>query len=348
MKHLSSLFGATASVALVLFFGGCGSKKPTLSLFIWEEYMDPEVLAEFEAETGIRVVESNFGSNEDLLAKLQVGAGGYDVIVPTDYMVQVMKRQELLAVLDHSKLPGLANLHRRFRKLPFDPGQEVSVPFQWGVTGIAYNASSMSNPPTSWAEFFDLARIAPAKGRISLLNDAREVLGAALIALGKSPNTREEGEVAAAAALVAAQKPFVAKFDSESFEDSLAAGETILIQGWSGEVTVAMEENEDVRYLIPTDGALAFVDNLAIPASSKQTDAAHQLIDFLLRPDIAARIANFTYYGTCNEPARENVEEFLRKGPPFMWPEEDKTHYLEDLGEEGEVYDRTWTELKTL
>jgi spermidine/putrescine transport system substrate-binding protein len=348
MKHLFTLLGLAATAVGLSFLAGCGgSNQNTLSLFIWEEYMDPEVLKEFEAETGIRVIESNFGSNEDLLAKLQVGGGGYDVIVPSDYMVQVMRRQNLLVPLDHAKLPGVAHLHERFRSPPFDPGHEVSVPFQWGVTGIAYNEEAMPNPPRTWAEFFDPARIAAAKGRISLLNDPREVLGAALIALGKSPNSTDTAELSAARALVSGIKPLVAKFDSESFEDSLAAGETILVQGWSGEITVAMEENDKIKYLVPEDGALAFVDNLAIPASSQKVEAAHKLIDFLLRPDIAARIANFTYYGTCNKAAEADVDETLRNSPTWGWPEENESHFLEDVGEAGESYDRIWTELKT-
>jgi spermidine/putrescine transport system substrate-binding protein len=333
----------------VLFLSACSKKSgppDSISLFIWEEYMDPEVLVAFEAETGIKVIESTFGSNEDLLAKLQVGGGGYDVIVPSDYMVQVMARQGLLEELDHSQLSNLTNLHARFQSPPFDPAHKHAVPFQWGVTGIAYNAAEMPEPPTSWAEFFDPARVASAKGRISMLNDSRETLGAALIALGYSPNSRDVAELEQAKQLVAAHKSVVAKYDSESFEDSLAAGETILAQGWSGEIMVAMEENENLAYLVPSDGALLFVDNLAIPSSSSKVDAAHQFINFLLRPEISAQISNFTYYGTCNGEAWDDVEEFLREGPPFQTPDEDKTHFLEDVGEFGEAYDRAWTEVK--
>lgn len=309
--------------------------------------MDPEVLKDFQKETGIRVIESTYGTNEDLLAKLQIGGGGYDVVVPSDYAVQMMRRRGLLAKLDHAKLKNLRHLHARFQKPPFDPGHEVSVPFQWGTTGIAYNADELPNPPRTWKAFFDSTQVAPAKGRISMLNDAREVLGAALLALGRNPNSREAADVAAAKALVAAHKELVAKYDSESFEDSLAAGETILIQGWTGEIAVAQDENDKIKFLIPEDGALMFVDNLAIPAASKNIEAAHQLIDFLLRPDIAARVANFTYYGACNGAAWKDVEEKLRNGPPFQFPAEDKTHFLEDIGDATELYDRAWTELKT-
>lgn len=346
-KRLLAVLSLVIAAAIVFVAAGCKPKRPTLNLFIWEEYMDPEVLKEFEAETGIHVVESNYGSNEDLLAKLQAGGGGYDVIVPSDYMVQEMRRQSLLAKIDPAKVPNLQKLHARFQKTPYDPGHEVSVPFQWGVTGIAYNADEISNPPKSWKEFFDPAFATPAKGRISMLNDSREVLGAALIALGHSPNSRNPAEIEAAKQLAGRFKPLVAKFDSESFEDSLAAGETILIQGWTGEITVAQGENDKLRYVLPADGTLMFVDNLAIPASSKNIDAAHQLIDFLLRPEIAARIADFTYYGTCVGPAWDLVDEKLRNGTPFIVPPEDRTYFLEDMGEFGAVYERAWTELKS-
>ncbi len=346
-----SILLAASSAFVLLLSTGCGPKSggaDTLNLYIWEEYMDPEVLRDFEAETGIRVVESNYGSNEEMLAKLQVGGGGYDLVVPSDYVVAMLRRQGLLAPLDLAKLPGLANLHERFKAPPFDPGHAHSVPFQWGLTGIAYNRAELARPPRSWAEFFDVERAAAARGRISLLNDAREVFASALLALGKNPSSRDPADITAAKELLRNFKPFVAKFDSEAFEDSLAAGETLLVQGWSGEITVAMEENDRIEYVIPEDGAIAFVDNLVILAASKRTEAAHRFIDFVLRPDIAARIANFTYYGTCNGAAVDGVDEFLRNGPPFQWPSEEKTHFLEDLGDAARLYDQAWTELKSL
>lgn len=342
------LFLSLAVSALVL--SGCGrggdASSKVINLFIWEEYMDPEVLAEFEAETGIRVVESNYASNEDLLAKLQVGGGGYDVIVPSDYMVQIMVKAGLLAQLDRSRLPNLSHLAPRFAAPDFDPGLDHSVPYLWGTTGIAYNEAEVPDPPLTWKAFLDPEVIGPHRGRISLLNDARETLSIALLSLGYSVNTDDAGQIEEARDLLLKVKPLVAKFDSESFEDSLAAGETILAQAWSGDTAIAQDENEDLRYLIPQEGSLMFVDAMAIPATSKKADEAHLLIDFLSRPEIAARLAEYTYYATPNKSALPLISEEVRAMAPFTVDEDARLFFLQDLGEGNELFNRAWMEIK--
>ena len=347
MKRICLISLLTLS-ALIL--SGCGRKgddsAKVINLFIWEEYMDPDILAEFEAETGIRVVESNYASNEDLLAKLQVGGGGYDVIVPLDYMVQIMVKAGLLAPLDRAKLPNLSHLAARFASPEYDPTLAHSVPYLWGTTGIAYNEVEVPNPPTSWKEFMDPAVIGPHKGRISLLNDARETLSAALLSLGYPVNTTDPARINEARDVLLKIKPLVAKFDSESFEDSLAAGETVLAQAWSGDTAIAQDENESVKYLIPAEGSLMFVDAMAIPAKSKHVDEAHQLIDFLTRPEIAARIAEFTYYATPNKDALPLISEEIRAMAPFTVPEEATLFYLQDLGDDNELFNKAWMEIK--
>lgn len=318
----------------------------TINLFIWANYIDQDVLRAFREEYGVRVVESNFASNEDLLAKLQAGGDDIDVITPSDYMVRVMARAGLLARLDHARLPNLANLEPRFVAPSYDPDHAFSVPFQWGATGIAYSRARFPTPPTSWADILDADRIRGARGRISMLNDLREVIGAGLLRHGFSPNSVNPDELARAQATITAQKDFVGKYDSEAFADSLASGEALLVQGWTGEIARAAAENPDVGFVIPSEGTLVFVDNLAVPATSRRKRTAEVFINYLLRPEVAAQIANTTFYANTVAAAQPLIREEIRNGPSYQLPAADRMHFLADLGEDEELYNRIWTELK--
>ncbi|MDX6766973.1 MAG: spermidine/putrescine ABC transporter substrate-binding protein [Candidatus Methylacidiphilales bacterium] len=339
--------------SLLITLGACGPQSaptPTapkvLNLFIWEEYLDPALKADFEKETGIKVVEANYGSNEDMLAKLQAG-GGFDVVVPSDYMVQVMRRMNLLEKLDHSRLPHLANVDPFFRKFKYDPGYDHAIPFQWTATGFGYNSKSVKNPPASWSDVLDPVKARALKGRLSMLNDPREVIGGALIFLGFSPNTIRPEELAKAEAVLLAQKPLLAKYDNESFEDSLASGETLVAHGWAGEFATAQTDNPDLRFALPKEGAILSVDNLAIPVSSKNRDAAYLFIDYLLRAEIAVKVAEYSLYGSANAAALPQLAPELRNGIGFTRPEGFAFHQIEDLGENTALYDKIWSRLKS-
>ncbi len=279
-------------------------KTKTLRIFIWEEYIDPEVYRLFEREFGAKVIEDNYGSNEDMRAKLQAGGAVYDLVVPSDYMVRLLRQDGLLLPIDLSHMPNLKHLAARFRDPPYDPGHDYSVPYQWGITGIGYNKKLVHPPPTQWADLFEPTRIEPYKHRISMLNDMREVIGAALVALGHSPETTDPQHLAEAQALLLRQKPFLAKYDSESFEDSLASGETVLAHGWSGEIAMAQSQNPDIAFVIPTEGTFVFVDNWAIPKGARQKELAEDFINFVLRPEISAMIVNHARYASVNDAAR--------------------------------------------
>jgi spermidine/putrescine transport system substrate-binding protein len=350
-------FAAAAAAASLLAFAtallhlaGCRPQSDapataTLNLFIWEEYLDPEIKEDFYKETGIRIVESNFGSNEDMLAKIQAGAS-FDLIVPSDYMVKVMRRMNLLQKLDHRLLPNMVHLDDWFHTFQYDPTHEWSIPFQWSTTGIAYNKKLVSPAPDSWAFLFDPAKAAAFKGRISMLNDPREVIGATLLYLGYPPNSTDPAHLAAAEKVLRAQKSLIAKYDSESFEDSLAAGETVIAHGWSGEFAVAQTQNPDIDFVLPKEGAIIFIDNLAIPVGCKNIEAAHAFINYLLRPEVAAKVANYSLYGSTNKTALPLINEEVRNGPGFLRPAGVKLHEIEDLGEATALYEKLWTRLK--
>jgi spermidine/putrescine transport system substrate-binding protein len=320
----------------------------TLYLFNWADYINPEVLKDFEKEFGVRVIEDRFASNEDLIAKLAAaGGGGYDVAVPSDYAVRILARQGLLTPLNHANLPNLKYLETRFRHPAYDPSLRYAVPYLWGVTGLGYSrkATSMAGPPTSWDDVFNPDKLKRYRGRVSMLNDMREVIGAALIYLGHSPNTTDPSALAAAKRVLLAQKPFLAKYDSEAYEDSLAAGETVIAHGWSGEIFLAQKNNPDIAFAVPKEGTFLFVDNLVIPKGARSPYTAEVFINYLLRPEVAAKNAAFLRYPTPNEAALTLIDPKL-EGPRFRVPKGVRLYSIEDLGQAGRLYEQLWTELK--
>jgi len=341
--------GWVRTLVLVLALSGGGAHAATLDrelyLFNWDRYIDPQILKDFEKEFGVRVIEDHYASNEDLLAKLQAGGAGYDVAVPSDYMVRIMVRQGLLAKLDHANLPNLRNLGSRFRAPPYDPQLQFSVPYLWGTSGIGYLAKRVQPAPSSWADLFDPARLKLYKGRVSMLNDMREAIGAALIYKGFSPNSRDPAQLAAARDVLLRQKPLLAKYDSENYEDSLVAGETVLAHGWSGEIFTAQKDNPDIQFALPREGTFLFVDNLVIPVRSKRKHTAEVFINYLLRPQVAARNSMTLRYPTPNEAARRLIDPKL-PGASYALPKDIKLYSIEDLGDAGRRYERVWTELK--
>jgi spermidine/putrescine transport system substrate-binding protein len=237
-------------------------------------------------------------------------------------------------------------LGSRFRDPPYDPGHRYSVPYQWGITGIGYNKSQVIPPPTRWTDLFAPARIEPYKNRISMLNDMREVIAAALVASGQSPESTEPQHLAQAQALLLQQKPFLAKYDSESFEDSLASGETVLAQGWSGEIAMAQAQNPDIAFAVPAEGTFVFVDNWAIPKGAQQKKLAEDFMNFVLRPEVSAMIVNHARYASVNEAARAFIKPEILNGPSYSWPEDTKLWWLHDFNDGGRLYERVWLELK--
>ncbi|RME50388.1 MAG: spermidine/putrescine ABC transporter substrate-binding protein [Caldilineae bacterium] len=319
-----------------------------LHVYNWSEYIDPEVYTAFEEKYGVKVIEDTFSSNEELLAKLQAGAAGYDVIVPSDYMVEIMIDQGLLAELNHDNIPNLSNLSPLFNNPPYDPGLKHCVPYQWGTTGIGYNTEEFDEPPDSWAYLFDPDMASQYAGKITMLNDSREAIGAALKYLGYSLNTTNEAELEEAKQVLLAQKPFLYSYDSDQFEDLIAADEVIIGHGWSGDYFAAAVEDERIWYVIPKEGAVVWADNLCIPASSKNQYTAELFLDFILQPEIAAQITNFTWYASPVEAANEFIDpEILNE--PAIYPSAEtmqRLEWIQDVGEATPLYERIWTEVK--
>ncbi len=316
----------------------------TLHLFTWSAYTDETVVRQFEERFGVKVVTDTFGSNEELLAKLQGGAVGYDVVVPSDYMVSILVKQGLLAELDPAKIPNLAHVYAHLKGLYYDPTNTYSVPYLWGTTGIGYNADLVSPPPDSWHVLWDERY----KGRISLLNDEREVFGMALRAAGESLNAVNPVVLTAAKARLMAQKAFVKTYTSENYDQLLVSGDVVLAHGWSGTIMRAAAERPAIKYVIPKEGGTIWQDNLCILKTSMHREEAMAFINFLLEPQIAALMTSKVKYASASEEARLFVPKEIAQNPAIYPPDAvvSRLEWIKDVGETIKVYDRAWTELK--
>lgn len=343
---LPALFGlALLGSPFVLAGPGTAGSQKVLNLYIWSNYIAPETIAKFEARHGVKVQVDLYDSNEALLAKLQAGNAGYDIIVPSDYSVQVLIAQHLLQPLDHSALPNMRNLDPGFLDRSYDHGNRYSVPYFWGTTGIAYDRTKVAAPVDSWSALWD-PRYA---GRVLMLDDAREAFGAALKLRGRSHNSTDPRLLEAARDDLLRQKALVRAYNSTNFEDVLLSGDVWLAQGWNGQFAKAMDENPNLVYVIPKEGSTLFIDNLAIPSDARNRELAHAFIDFTMEPEIAAEICRTMKYSSPNQAAWPLLPEAVRKHTAVFPPKEvlQRLELLEDLGDTTVLYDRLWTEVKS-
>ncbi len=271
---------------------GTGSLRPAagqtdgdLNLYNWSEYIDPELISAFEEEAGVEVTETFYESNEAMLAQIQAGAV-FDLIVPSDYMVGIMIQDGLLLPLAEEAIPNIDNLAEEFQAPPFDPELAYSAAYQWGTTGLGVDTEVVGTDyPESWGLVFDPAVTEPYAGQISLLNDARETMGAALKYLGYSLNSESLEEVEEASKLISENIDRITKFDSDQYTDDLVNGEVAVSHGYSGNFFTAFAETDNpdrYAYVIPEEGATLWVDNMAIPAVAEHPCTAHAFIDFIL------------------------------------------------------------------
>jgi spermidine/putrescine-binding protein len=310
-----------------------------LRVYNWSDYIAEDTVPKFEAETGIKVVYDTYESNEELIAKLQAGAAGYDLVCPSGYAVQVLLALDLLQPLDRPKLPNLANVAQAFRQTRFDPTDAFTVPWQWGITGIAYRKDKLSAPPDSWGLFHDTA----LKGRMTMMDDMRDVLGAWLRFGGKSLNSADPADLEAAKAAAIQARANLQSFISAPVKGQLVAGDVWAAQLWNGDTNQAKAEQPEIDWVLPKEGGSIWTDAMCIPKTAPNAAAAHAFLDFCLRPDVGASIAEFTGYGTPNTAAMAAMSNAV----PLPSPEEfARLEYQLDLGAATELWDRVWTEVK--
>jgi spermidine/putrescine-binding protein len=327
-----------------------GQVDGDLDLYNWSDYIDPDLIPAFEAEFGVSVTETFFDSNEAMLAQIQAGGAAYDLIVPSDYMVGIMSEEGLLYPLQRDAIPNYDNIDSAFRGLPFDPDGQWSVPYQWGTTGlgVAYEAVGEDFDP-SWALVFEPD---PSySGKISLLNDPRETMGAALKYLGYSVNSTSQAELDEAVELIRSIKGDLAKFDSDQFEDDLVSGETLVAHGYSGDFFAAFDEAdgwEDFAYVIPKEGAVAWVDNMAIPVTADAVCTAHAFIDFILDAENGAALTNYVFFASPNAAAEPFIDPEILEDEAIYPPDEvfERLEFIADTGDFELNYTDAFTAVK--
>lgn len=294
---------------LGVLFAGCSKGEPALHIITWPNYFAPDTVSNFEKETGCRVVVGNMESSEALRTKLSGGASGYDVVFPSDEVLPDFIARGLLERLDLSKIPNTSNIMTRYRGLPYDPKNELSVPYMWGSTGIAYHKDKIPTPPDSWAALWDPRYAAKA----TLLDDPREVFAAAIRADGGDPDRISPEAIAKALNRFKSWKPLA--YES-SPKDMLINGDVWICQCYSGDALQASDELKGrIGFVIPKEGGTVWIDNLCIAKGAPQPELAHRFINYLLRAEVSAAITNAVHFPNPNEAARKLIRRELLDNP---------------------------------
>ena len=316
-----------------------------LSIYNWADYVNPKTYPMFEKEFDIEITEDNYASNEDALAKLQAGAEGYDVVVPTGYMIETMIEKGLLFELDHSAIPNLDQVEDRFLDLPFDPGNRFSVPKDYGTTGYGYRSKFVKEEMTSWEDFFKLAP--KYSGRYTVLNSPPEVVGAALKMLGYSYNSTNPSEISEATDVLVAFKPHVRKITS-SMREIMISGEAYISLTWNGEIGYVALDAPDATYVVPAEGSEIWTDNWAIVADPPHPAAAHAFINWHLQPKVQALDTEYHYYGAVVEGEEKFLDPAIAKDPSVYPPSDviDKLEVAQATPEWLALRNEAWTKFK--
>ena len=340
-----------AALALVFVLAaamltGCGGEKTTtITVFNWFDYIDESVIAKFEEETGIKVNYTNFTTTEEAYAKLEKGAGAYDVIVPSDYIIERMIKNDMLAELDLSVMPNVANLLDWCRTPDYDPEGKYSVAYMWGTVGILYDTTKVEKV-TSWSVLFD----PQYQQEVYMMDSIRDSFGVSLKYLGYSVNNHEETALSEVRDLLVKQKAdgIVAGYLVDETKDKMIAGEAAMAVMWSGDALYAMAENENLDYVVPEEGSNVWLDAMCIPKSSKNKEAAMKFIDFMCRPDIAELNQAYIYYSSPIKQVVEGydeeelVEEALNPSQEVL----DRCEFFNDLSDYMDLYDKLWMEIR--
>ncbi len=345
LKNGSILLPGILVTLAILCLAACGRTGPVLSVYTWADYIKPDLVKRFEEEHGCRVVIDTFESNEAMYAKLRAGATGYDVLTPTSYMVDVMRSQGMLLDLDPEYLPNLVHVDPEFLKFAIDKTMAYSVPYMQVVSGVAYLEGRVDAVRPTWA-VFDRADL---KGRMTMFNDMRETIGAALKFLGHSINTTDPGELEQALEVLLRWKRNLAKYDSEQYKNGLASGEFLLVHAWNGDILQVEKEVPEVRFVVPAEGTIVGFDDLVIPRGAVNVDLAHAFINFLHEPEVAAANTEFIRYLCPNKASYPYLGPAIRDNPAiFVAPETlAKSETIANLGEANALYVGIWDRLKT-
>ncbi len=324
-----------------------GAEKKKLNLYNWDTYIGENTVSDFAKKFGMKVQYDLYANNEELFAKLKEGNPGYDVIWPSDYMVEALMAVDKLMPIDHSKLPNMKNIDPdpNFSDPGFNPGLKYGVPYMWGTMGIGYRKSKVNKPPTSWKVLFDSDEYS---GRIAILTDPRATIGITLKYLGYKMNSVNPKEIAEARDLLIKQKKHVKAFCEDNGQDLLLSGEVDVVMEWNGDIVQVMAEDKDLAYVVPDEGTMVWMDNVCIPVGAPNPDNAHTFINYLLDAKVNAEIANFIHYGTANIAAKKYILKEDLANPAIYPPPEviAKSEAVVDVGKDARLYDEAWVAIQ--
>ncbi len=337
-----NFLAGTGAAAVALSFGGrFASASGELNVYNWDTYIGDTTLDTFTKSTGIEVQYDLYANLEEMFAKFQAGNPGYDVIFPSDYMIETMIAADMVVELDRSKLPNFKHIDENFLNPSFDPGCKYNIPYFWGSCGIGYRKSVVGEVD-SWKVLLESGEFS---GRMALLADSRFVMGVALLYLGYSANTINPNEINAARDLLIEAKKHLKGFVPDSGQDMLISGDIDLVMEWNGDVLKVMEEDDDLTYVIPKEGTVIWIDGVCIPKGGPNIEKAYTFLNYMHEPEVMGEIANTIHYAATNKAAKAFISEADLNNPAIYAPDEvvARSQALSDVGAALPLYDAAWT-----
>jgi putrescine transport system substrate-binding protein len=351
-------------MAFALALGPAHAQEKVVNVYNWSDYIDDSILENFEKETGISVVYDVFDSNEVLETKLLAGGTGYDVVVPSGAFLARQIQAGVFRKLDKSKLPNLTNMWEVVEKrtATYDPGNEYSINYMWGTTGIGYNEGEILErmpdaPVNSWRMLLDPEVVSKfADCGIHVLDAPTEMIPAALNYIGEDPDSKDPDVIAKAEAVLMAIRPYIQKFHSSEYINALANGDICLAMGWSGDVlqardrAVEAENNVNINYVAPDEGALMWFDQMAVPADAPHPDNAHVFLNYIMQPKVIAKASNYVYFANGNKASQQYLDDEVINDPAiYPTPAALETLYTTTPypPRVQRVVTRLWTKVKT-
>ncbi len=342
MKNIITKSLTSIALLLSTLIVGCGPSKPILNVYTWSDYIDEELVSQFEKEFNCKVIIDTFDSNEFMFSKLKAGATGYDIIIPTSYMAKLMYEQKLISKLDLTQIPNSKFIDKLYlQNLAFDKTMQYSIPYMLGYTCIAYNKEKLGKLDNSWNVFSrrDL------KGRMTLLDDMRETIGAGLFFTGSKLNSIDQKELDKAKNQIIEWKKNLAKFDNEVYKIGITSGEFLVVQGYSGDILQAISEAKHLDLMIPREGVSISCDDMVVPATAPNKALAYKFINFIIEPKNAAKNMQYTCYFAPVPEAKKFATDidFEKVFPNALYT---TGQLIQDMGENNKKFIDVWNEIK--
>lgn len=340
----------TLAAAVVLGFAGLGAgctKSPggTVTVYMWSEYIDPALVTRFQKETGSTIVLDTYENTETMMSKVASASNQYDVVVMSDHAIRNMVSSGVLGTLDMTKIPNAKNIQAKFQKPAYDPDGSHSLPYQWGTMGLVYRKDRLPELDASWAVVLDPTS---QPGPVVLIDSMRDLIGAALISQGHSPNTKASDELKSAGDVLTAArtKSLIGYYGSPDSVGKVLAGEAWVGIAYNGDAVARLDETTE--YVVPKEGTIIWVDAMTVPAKAPNREGAHRFINFILQADVGAELSNYLAYATPNEASLPSIDKEVREDTRVYPTDAElaKMVLLEDVGEATQLYDQVWTRLK--